>query len=362
MQAWREQGVQVAVMLADVADHAAVAGLMATVRSQHPPVRGIIHAAGMLDDATIAHQSWQKFAAVMGPKVQGAWHLHQLTLGTELDFFILLSSAASLLGSPGQANHSAANGFLDGLAHYRHGRGLRAQSLHLGTVSQIGEAAERGADIRAQQQGLGAITPQQVLAALGHLLQHPEQVEVGLADLDWQSGKLPAQWQEWPYVAHWLRHVPAVPAQQASAFMLRLRAAAPAEQANLLMAYVKQQIALVLGLANGQSIDAGQGFFELGMDSLTSVELRNRLQRGLGIALPTTALMDYPSAQTLVRFILEQINPGGDSKPKEALPSPELVAANQKASARAQVIQELSEANAEELLRGKLKKRARTGL
>jgi acyl carrier protein len=295
----------------------------------------------------------------MAPKVQGAWHLHQLTLGTELDFFIMLSSAASLLGSPGQSNHSAANGFLDGLAHYRHGCGLRAQSLHLGAVTQIGEAAERGADVRAKQQGLGVITPQQVLAALAHLLQHPEQVEVGLVDPDWQSGKLPAQWQEWPYLAQWLRRTSVAPAQEISAFMVRLRAAGANEQASLLMAYVKQQIAQVLGLANGQSIDAGQGFFELGMDSLTSVELRNRLQRGLGIALPTTVLMDYPSAQTLVRFILEQEHLGGDSMPKDAPPSPELVAANQKAAARALEIQELSETNAEQLLREKLKKRAK---
>jgi hypothetical protein len=120
---------------------------------------GVIHAAGILDDASILRQVWGKFARVMAPKVDGAWHLHNSTMNEPLDFFILYSSTAALLGSRGQANHSAANTFMDALAHYRQNRGLPALSINWGIWAQIGSAAARKADEWTLSQGVGTINP-----------------------------------------------------------------------------------------------------------------------------------------------------------------------------------------------------------
>ena len=300
------QGTQVVVAQADVSDYGALERVIQTIRQSHPPLRGIIHAAGVLDDGTIQQQSWQKFATVMGPKVQGAWSLHQLTQADPVEFFVMFSSAASLLGSPGQANHSAANAFLDGLAFYRHSLGLPGQSLNLGAVAQIGEAAERGADVRAQQQGVGSIQPQVVLQVLERLLHQPEVTEVGLVPIDWSSGKLPPFWAQWPYVSDWIVSLQKTETVTES-FVQQLHAVSGQEQTRLLTAFVHKQVAQVLGITSGQRIDEETGFFDLGMDSLTSVELRNQLQKGLGASIAATALMDFPNITDLTTYLGDKV-------------------------------------------------------
>jgi SAM-dependent methyltransferase len=159
IQALEAKGVEVRVLEADVADPVTIALVLQTIQTTCPPLKGLIHGAGVLADGLLPQQTWQTWQTVMGPKVQGAWNLHRLTQSLDLDFFILFSSAAALLGSIGQANHGAANAFLDGLVHYRQTLGLPGQSLNLGPVTQIGEAAERGADRQAQRWGMEAIAP-----------------------------------------------------------------------------------------------------------------------------------------------------------------------------------------------------------
>src|SRR5262249_31316913 len=131
-----------------------------------PPLRGIVHAAGVLDDGLVRQLSWERFARVVQPKVVGAWNLHCLTAELELDFFVLYSSFASVLGTPGQANHAAANAFLDALAWYRRALGLPALSLDWGAWSDIGSAAERQVGERLKTKGSGALTPEQGLRLL----------------------------------------------------------------------------------------------------------------------------------------------------------------------------------------------------
>uniref|UniRef100_B8HKZ3 Beta-ketoacyl synthase n=1 Tax=Cyanothece sp. (strain PCC 7425 / ATCC 29141) TaxID=395961 RepID=B8HKZ3_CYAP4 len=307
LKALTNRGIQVTVTQADVSDDEAMAAVLASIRQSPSPLKGIVHMAGVLDDSTLVHQNWQKFATVMAAKVQGAWNLHQLTLTESLDFFILFSSAASLLGSPGQANYSAANAFLDGLAHYRQSLGLPGQSYHLGAVAQVGQAAKRGADLRSQQQGIGAIQPQQVLLILERLLQQPEMTEVSLVPIDWRSGKLPLQWQEWPYLSDWFVNKQDQEAIQKSDFSQRLRTASASEYQPLLTAYIKKQAAQLLGIANWESLSAEHSFMELGMDSLTLMELRNRLQKELSVSISTSTLIEYPTVKSLVTHIQAQI-------------------------------------------------------
>jgi Dehydrogenases with different specificities (related to short-chain alcohol dehydrogenases) len=133
-------GASVVVEKADVSDGESMRGVWQRIEESNRPLGGVIHSAGMLSDGVLQNQSWSSFERVMAPKVQGAWHLHQLSLNQSLDFFVLFSSAASLLGSSGQGNHSSANAFLDGLAHYRRTMGLPGLSIHWGAVSQVGEA------------------------------------------------------------------------------------------------------------------------------------------------------------------------------------------------------------------------------
>ncbi|MEH2032453.1 MAG: SDR family NAD(P)-dependent oxidoreductase [Nostoc sp.] len=301
-----QAGVEVTVIQADVADYEAMSRVFSHIRQSLPTLRGIIHSAGMLDDATLQHQSWEKFSRVMAPKVQGAWNLHQLTLTDAIDFFILFSSVSSLLGVPGQANHAAANAFLDGFAHYRRSLGLPAQSLHLGTVSQIGEAAEQGADVRGQQLGIKPIQPQQVLLALEQLLKQPEAAEVGLVAIDWSNKQGLSHWLNYRFLADWQEKTDSSSVKIESEFLQQWRTALPSDRRRLLLNHVQQQVAHVLGMASAKTINERSGFFDLGMDSLTAVELRNRLQGSLGYSLPATAIMDYPTIETLVNYLVQQ--------------------------------------------------------
>ncbi|NEO42198.1 MAG: SDR family NAD(P)-dependent oxidoreductase [Moorea sp. SIOASIH] len=298
-------GAEVVVEKADVSDGKSMREVWKRIEELNRPLAGVIHSAGMLSDRVLQNQSWPGFEQVMAPKVQGAWHLHQLTQNQPLDFFVLFSSAASLLGSPGQGNHSAANAFLDGLAHYRRGMGLPGLSIHWGAVSQVGEAAERGADVRAGKQGMGAISPAQVLESL-ELLMSGSDVEVGVVPIEWSG------WQErvaqWPFLADWQETILEVAEPSKSDFLLKLEATPPSERRLLLLAHVRRQVAQVLGINHPESIALETGFFDLGMDSLTSVELRNKLQSSLKCSIPSTLAFDYPKLNKLVDYLAQQLN------------------------------------------------------
>ncbi len=320
-------GASVVVEQVDVSEVTELARVLHNIENSKLPLAGIIHSAGMLSDGVLSNQTWSSFKKVMDPKVQGAWHLHQLTQNQPLDFFVLFSSAASLLGSSGQGNHSAANGFLDGLAHYRRAMGLPGLSLHWGAVSRVGEAAERGADVRAHKQGMGVISPPQVLESLELLMSGSARTEGNLSDVE--VGVVPIQWSawqervaKWSFLSDWQERIPTTSEVSGSEFLLKLEAAAPGERRSLLVAHVRRQLSLVLGINNPESISLETGFFDLGMDSLTSVELRNKLQTSLGCSVPSTLALDYPTLGKLVDYLAQQFNliDSGDI-PQEESPS-----------------------------------------
>ncbi|NEQ41293.1 MAG: SDR family NAD(P)-dependent oxidoreductase [Okeania sp. SIO3I5] len=298
-------GASVVVEKADVSDIESMTRVVHKIDQSNIPLAGVMHLAGILSDGVLQNQNWSSFEQVMAPKVQGAWHLHQLTQNQPLDFFVLFSSIASLWGGPGQGNYSAANGFLDGLAHYRRTQGLPGLSIHWGVISEIGLAAERGLDITAPEQGMGVISPTQVLEFL-ELLMNGSDVEVGVFPIEW------SKWQErvaqWSFLADWQETILEDTKSSRSDFLLKLEATLPSERRLLLVAHVRRQVANVLGINDSESIALEREFFDLGMDSLTSVELRNKLQSSLKCSVPSTLAFDYPTINQLVDYLTQQLN------------------------------------------------------
>jgi acyl carrier protein len=182
--------------------------------------------------------------------------------------------------------------------------GLPGLSIHWGAVSQVGEAAERGADVRAGEQGMGVISPAQVLESL-ELLMSGSDVEVGVVPIEW------SEWQkrvaQWPFLADWQETILEVAEPSKSDFLLKLEATPPNERRLLLVAHVRRQVANVLGISHPESIAMDTGFFDLGMDSLTSVELRNKLQSSLKCSLPSSLAFDYPKIKDMVNYLAKDL-------------------------------------------------------
>ena len=269
---------------------------------------------------------------VLQPKVAGAWNLHNLTsrgvpwcASTKLDFFILFSSAVSLLGSPGQANHVAANTFLDSLAHYRHSLGLPTMSINWGTWSNIGAAAEKQADTRMSQLGVNAIAPKQGIAILEQLFlgfdppQPPLKrgvniAQIGVINIDWakflQQGKFNSFFDEFKQ---------SIPQQKISKIELQkeLNNANPTERRSLLLDSLRTELGRVLGF-QASEVNTKTGFFDLGMDSLTAIEFKNRLQDSIGFTLPSTVAFDYPNLEALADYILSKMFLEAEKSDEEA--------------------------------------------
>jgi myxalamid-type polyketide synthase MxaE and MxaD len=269
------------------------------------PLRGVIHAAGVLDDATVLQCDWARFRAVLNPKVAGSWNLHEATQNHQLDFFVLFSGAAGMLGLAGQANYVAANAFLDALAQYRRSLGLPALSIEWSAWSSVGLAAARAnRGERLAMTGIGSISPKAGLRVFEQLLN---QDRSNVAVIPWD-------------VALWRRHYPAqagtpfyseinVPAgDQTAAVSLaaRLADADPKRRAVLLEQFLQEQAARVLRLSPSR-IEPLTPFNTLGFDSLMALEFRNRLEMELKIPLSATLVWAYPTVASLARHLAEKL-------------------------------------------------------
>ena len=322
-----QRGASVKVVQADVADAEQLAQAVATATS--PPLRGVIHAAGTLHDGILQQQSWQTFEKVMASKVAGAWNLHTLTKDRPLDFFLLFSSATSLLGNAGQTNYAAANAFLDALASYRRAQGLPSLSINWGTWSEVGIAARLGLDKLSPKQGEGTITPEQGWQILEHLLKDRAH-QVGVIPIDWPQF-LSRQLVPQPFFSDFTSssgsssNSPALITTQTDACVDRnlrqqLENASPKEALALLQAHVSEQVAQVIGVDGLALLEEPEvGFFTLGMDSLTSIELRNRLQISFGCSLPVTLLFDYPTPKALMDYLAQELLPDHEDPLNQAV-------------------------------------------
>ena len=287
--------IDVRVMQADIADPRAVADLFAALAGA-PPLRGIVHTAGIVDDGILPQQTAARFARVFAPKVDGAWNLHRLAPAT-LDFLSLFGSAAALLGSAGQASYVAANAFLDALAHHRVARGVPAASLDWSGWADHGAASNAQFRQRMERLGVLAIAPDDGLAVFERSLGVRGQL--GVLPVDW--ARLADRGRA-PLLAELLARPPAgAPASDAEGALRDELAALPAHaRRDVLARRVAALVNRVLGRAPDDPFDPAAGFFEQGMDSLMSVELRNALQRGLATSLPATLAFDNPTLHALV--------------------------------------------------------------
>ncbi|WP_369183252.1 SDR family NAD(P)-dependent oxidoreductase [Streptomyces sp. Y1] len=301
-----ELGAEARVAACDVTDRDELAGLLASL--EHP-LTAVVHAAGVLADGVVESLTAEQVEHVMRPKVDAAWHLHELTAGSELTAFVLFSSVAALIGSPGQANYAAANSALDALAATRRAAGLPATSLAWGlwadATGMTGELDE--AELaRLERMGVGALPTElglelfdQALAADAALLAPVRLDPAALRDQA-RSGMLPAL----------LRGLVRVPARRAAAggsLAQRLAEVAEADRERVVLELVQAQVAAVLGHASAGAVGAERTFKDLGFDSLSAVELRNRLTQATEVRLPATLVFDHPSPVAVARLILTEV-------------------------------------------------------
>ena len=321
----RKAGAQVLVARADVSQTQQVAGVVAEIAQSMPPLRGIIHAAGILDDGLLLHLDQERFKSVMAPKISGAWNLHTLTLDAPLDFFVLFSSAASLFGSPGQGNYVAANAFLDALAQHRCAQGRPALSINWGPWSEVGlAAAQSNRGERLVFRGFESITPRQGVDALEQLLRQ-DCIQVGVM----------------PFNVHqWRAFYPAAAASPLLAQLMGedevlmeagylsekswlsrnlLLAMEPDEREKSLELYLEEQLARVLGLPAStlSKLDVHRPLNRLGIDSLMVVELKNRIEVDLSVDIPVVKFLQGITLTDLTAFLLAQLT--GEISPASTL-------------------------------------------
>jgi len=304
-------GTDIGVLECDVADEVTLRHTLDHALSGRPPLKGVFHSAGVLDDATLLHQTWERFARVLRPKVAGAWALHRYTSASSLDFFILYSSIASVMGAPGQANHASANAYLDALAHERRRLGLPALSVNWGIWSGIGAGERSGAAKRAARDGLGVIAPAAGLEALALALAMPQaQLVIAPPNGRRDAGGLPTRMSAGSLAGSTAHDRPAAAPPAGEAPLRSLLARTPSDRRRRVASdHVSTAVARVLAL-DARRPDQLQPFHDMGLDSLMAVELRNVIARDVGEVLPATLLFDYPSVVAVTDFLLTLIFPG----------------------------------------------------
>ena len=306
-------GTQVRVAACDVADRDQLAALLGSLEQ---PLTAVVHAAGVLDDATVGSLTPEQVERVMRPKVDAAVNLDELTAGTELSAFVLFSSVAGLIGNPGQGNYAAANTALDALAARRRALGRPATSLAWGLWEQAtGLTGDLGqTDLgRLERMGIGALSDELGLDLFDRTLGRDEALLVPVR-LDQAALRAQAQAGLLPPLLRGLVRMPARRAQAAGGSLAqRLAAIARPDWEGVTLELVQAQVAAVLGHASAAAIDPGRAFKELGFDSLASVELRNRLTHTTGLRLPATLVFDHPTPLAVARYLIPAAMPGAAS-------------------------------------------------
>ncbi|MET9890342.1 SDR family NAD(P)-dependent oxidoreductase [Streptomyces sp. NPDC006465] len=297
-------GTEVEIAQCDVADGTALAGVLAGVGDELP-LRGVVHCAGILDDGVVAELTPERLARVLRPKVDGAAHLHRLTADTPLDLFLLISSAAGVLGSPGQGNYAAANVFLDQLAHHRRALGLPGVSVSFGAWAGEGLAAEHADLDRMARLGHRALTPDQGRELVELALRRGAPHLIAWS-LDLPRLRETTAATDDGTAALWRSLLPAPRTGQDGGSPLadRLARLPEADRAARVLALVREEASRALGLRSAEAVGPDQPLRELGMDSVTAVELRNRIGTRIGTRLPATLLFDHPTVARLSAHLL----------------------------------------------------------
>ncbi|MFF5212290.1 type I polyketide synthase [Streptosporangium sp. NPDC000396] len=315
IKAMTDSGVEIHAAAVDITCRGQLTDLLDRIAMDMPPLRGVINSAVVLDDGTLAQLDRDRFFAPMPPKVDGSRHLHELTRHLPLDFFLLYSSAASLIGSPGQGNYSTANAYLDGLAQHRRANGLPALSVNWGQWAATGQVAKADKDLRLSERGFAGFSPGDALAILGRLLADPP-AQAGVMSFD------PGKWTHY------------FPALRSSSLFRGLAQDGPADDTaeplltratlaehdpdaseRLIAAYLCAQVADVVQLPR-EKVDPAQRPHRLGIDSLMAVQLRNRIALDLEVSLPVAVFLQRRSIADLAALTLTHIvDPAGPNRP-----------------------------------------------
>ncbi|CAM6092061.1 unnamed protein product [Calypogeia fissa] len=311
---FERHGAKILVIQADISDQNQLQTLLETIQQVGLPLKGIIHAAGVLDDGVLVHLNWSRFAKVFGPKLQGSWNLHVLTKNIPLDFFAMFSSAASLVPAPGQANYAAANAFMDGLAHYRRSLGLKAVSINWGAWAHVGMTKYAPTfERRLEREGVQLIGLEQGMAAFEQILLD-DPVQIAVLPIDWSYNRSN---RNSPFFS---KVVDAqFPNSQQEAISRAMDAGHMCKEMYSVRFQARPQILLedacrhakkVLGLdATAARFDSAWNLFELGMDSFMAVDLRNALQRETALSLPANLVFEHPTAQAIAAYLASHLQP-----------------------------------------------------
>ncbi|WP_156658093.1 SDR family NAD(P)-dependent oxidoreductase, partial [Mycobacterium kyorinense] len=307
-------GAEVQVVACDAADRAALAKVISDIPRQHP-LSAVIHAAGVLDDAVVTSLTPDRIDAVLRAKVDAAWNLHELTRDLGLSAFVMFSSMAGLVGSSGQANYAAANAFLDALAAHRRAHGLPAISLAWGLWEQASDmtggldAADRARLGRSGVVGLSSAEAVELFdTALAVDEPYLAPARIDTAALRSHAAVVPPMFTDLINAPTRRRVDDSLAAAKSkSALAQRLHGLTDDEQHALLLNLVRSHIATVLGNTTPEAIDADKAFQDLGFDSLTAVEMRNRLKAATGLALSPTLIFDYPTPNGLATYIRTEL-------------------------------------------------------
>ncbi|MCV7067233.1 SDR family NAD(P)-dependent oxidoreductase [Mycolicibacterium farcinogenes] len=303
---------RVHVFTADVGDEAEVAKLVDRIRAELPPLAGVAHLAGVLDDALLGQQSVDRFRTTLAPKAYGACHLDRLTKDDELDFFIVSSSVSSLFGSPGQANYATANALLDGLIAQRRAQGLPATGINFGPWAQGGMASSDAATANISAQGLIPLDPSAALAALAEVVANGTG-QATVLKANWQRAAKVLGSQRPPILDLVLPSAAGEVVGDSEVLKQLLEIPVP-QRAGFVTEFLQKEVQNFLRLASPPA--ATSRFLDLGTDSLMAIELRNRLHTQFGgkFTLNATAVFDYPTIGGLAEYLVAQLP---DAEPED---------------------------------------------
>jgi NADP-dependent 3-hydroxy acid dehydrogenase YdfG/acyl carrier protein len=311
-----EKGSRVLVVRGDVANEATTTDALATIAANSFTLRGIVHAAGVNDQRPFLDLDEASIRTTLAPKVDGAIHLHRLTKDMALDFFVACSSVTAVWGSAHQAHYAAANAFLDGLVEWRRARSLAGLSINWGPWSGAGMSMIDGGR-RVTEGGLRLMAPDEAIATFGQLLASTDSRAV-VADVDWTRLKdLYQVHSRQPLLDLVGAQDSMAVSSAAAALIAELRAMSPADRIERLSVPIEAAIADVLRLSGNEVVERDRGFFDLGVDSLMSVQIKDRVQQLLGREYPASLCFDYPTVLSLVAHLLDDLfgsHEGGPSQ------------------------------------------------
>jgi NADPH:quinone reductase-like Zn-dependent oxidoreductase/acyl carrier protein len=300
-------GVRVLALRSDVTDAAQLHATMEEVRRTMPPLRGVFHTAMVIDDGILQHLNGERFARVLAPKVSGTWNLHRATVDDPLDHFVLFSSVGTWVGTPGQANYVAANAFLDAFAYHRRFLGLPVLTVDWGRLDAVGYVS-RHAQVSEilTRRGFIGFSPEQAMVGLDTMLRC-RHAQMGYFRLDWSSSaQVLTKMRVARRVAAMFGELDANRGAEEEGERVRsaLRQAKPGERGEILREYIRGEVARVLG-ASAAKLDPDRPLNQMGFDSLMAVELKNHVDTDLALSLPTGALMEAPTINTIAAAVLD---------------------------------------------------------